>query len=188
MSFALHSTAIRLNVSLFKSSIWPSMKLSFIRSGLHLLLFWILLLYNAYITLFLLHNDRQFWMVNTMISEQSFYMVGGIEEVVANAEKIAKESAAWFVLSFLLSIISNCSFCAITVKAMAAVHHSLNDPFKNLSNWKKSNPCLFNWIGVNCIYDRNYGYQHILELYVFLSLFFCRHCISFIFLFIYSFV
>lgn len=26
--------------------------------------------------------------------EQSFYMVGGIEEVIAKAEKIAKESAA----------------------------------------------------------------------------------------------
>ena len=28
------------------------------------------------------------------LSEQSFYMVGGIEEVIAKAEKIAKESAA----------------------------------------------------------------------------------------------
>ena len=27
------------------------------------------------------------------LSEQSFYMVGGIEEVIAKAEKIAKESA-----------------------------------------------------------------------------------------------
>lgn len=29
------------------------------------------------------------------LPEQSFYMVGGIEEVIAKAEKIAKESAAW---------------------------------------------------------------------------------------------
>lgn len=28
------------------------------------------------------------------LPEQSFYMVGGIEEVIAKAEKIAKESAA----------------------------------------------------------------------------------------------
>lgn len=28
------------------------------------------------------------------LSEQSFYMVGGIDEVIAKAEKIAKESAA----------------------------------------------------------------------------------------------
>jgi len=28
------------------------------------------------------------------LSEQSFYMVGGIEEVIAKAEKIAKESAS----------------------------------------------------------------------------------------------
>lgn len=28
------------------------------------------------------------------LSEQSFYMVGGIEEVMAKAEKIAKENAA----------------------------------------------------------------------------------------------
>lgn len=28
------------------------------------------------------------------LSEHSFYMVGGIEEVIAKAEKIAKESAA----------------------------------------------------------------------------------------------
>lgn len=28
------------------------------------------------------------------LSEQSFYMVGGIEEVIAKAEKIARESAA----------------------------------------------------------------------------------------------
>ena len=28
------------------------------------------------------------------LSEQSFYMVGGIEEVIAKADKIAKESAA----------------------------------------------------------------------------------------------
>lgn len=28
------------------------------------------------------------------LTEQSFYMVGGIEEVIAKAEKIAKESAA----------------------------------------------------------------------------------------------
>ena len=28
------------------------------------------------------------------LSEQSFYMVGGIEDVIAKAEKIAKESAA----------------------------------------------------------------------------------------------
>lgn len=29
------------------------------------------------------------------LSEQSFYMVGGIEEVIAKAEKIAKDSASW---------------------------------------------------------------------------------------------
>ena len=62
----------------------------------------------------------------------------------------------------------HCSLCGIAVKAMAVVRHSLNDPFKNLTNQKKSDPCLFNWIGVNCIYDRNDAYQHILELYVFL--------------------
>lgn len=28
------------------------------------------------------------------LSEQSFYMVGGIEEVIAKAEKIAKDSAS----------------------------------------------------------------------------------------------
>ena len=28
------------------------------------------------------------------LSEQAFYMVGGIEEVIAKAEKIAKENAA----------------------------------------------------------------------------------------------
>lgn len=28
------------------------------------------------------------------LSEQSFYMVGGIDEVIAKAEKIAKESSA----------------------------------------------------------------------------------------------
>jgi F-type H+-transporting ATPase subunit beta len=28
------------------------------------------------------------------LSEQAFYMVGGIDEVIAKAEKIAKESAA----------------------------------------------------------------------------------------------
>jgi len=44
------------------------------------------------------------------LSEQSFYMVGGIEEVIAKAEKIAKESATW-AQSFTSSWCNNLNGC-----------------------------------------------------------------------------
>lgn len=40
------------------------------------------------------------------LSEQSFYMVGGIDEVIAKAEKIAKESAAWSITSFFFFLLT----------------------------------------------------------------------------------
>ncbi|KAL5550411.1 hypothetical protein UlMin_000587 [Ulmus minor] len=50
------------------------------------------------------------------------------------------------------------------VNALKAVRDALNDPFKNLDNWKKKDPCTSNWTGVICIIDPNDGYLHVVEL------------------------
>ncbi|KAL5550406.1 hypothetical protein UlMin_000582 [Ulmus minor] len=51
------------------------------------------------------------------------------------------------------------------VSALKDVHDELGDPYKNLHNWKKKDPCTSNWRGVLC--DMNYsidGYFHVNEL------------------------
>ncbi|KAL5550408.1 hypothetical protein UlMin_000584 [Ulmus minor] len=51
------------------------------------------------------------------------------------------------------------------VSALKDVHDELEDPDKNLNNWKKKDPCTSNWTGVIC--NLNYssdGYLHIIEL------------------------
>lgn len=49
-----------------------------------------------------------------------------------------------------------------------AVTEKLVDPMKNLRNWKKGDPCTFNWTGVICSDNLGSdGYFHVQELYAF---------------------
>ncbi|VFQ71764.1 unnamed protein product [Cuscuta campestris] len=51
------------------------------------------------------------------------------------------------------------------VKALLAIKDSLVDPNRNLSNWRKGDPCVSNWTGVLCYNDTiNDGYLHVREL------------------------
>ncbi|KAL5550405.1 hypothetical protein UlMin_000581 [Ulmus minor] len=54
------------------------------------------------------------------------------------------------------------------VSALKDVHDQLDDPYKNLNNWKKKDPCTSKWRGVICD-DMNYssdGYLHVIELWL----------------------
>lgn len=52
------------------------------------------------------------------------------------------------------------------VSALLAVRNSLIDPFRQLRNWDKGDPCTSNWTGVVC-YDTigTDSYWHVDELY-----------------------
>ncbi|EOY04390.1 Leucine-rich repeat protein kinase family protein isoform 1 [Theobroma cacao] len=51
------------------------------------------------------------------------------------------------------------------VSALMAVTEKLVDPMKNLRNWKKGDPCTFNWTGVICSDNLGSdGYFHVQEL------------------------
>lgn len=55
-----------------------------------------------------------------------------------------------------------------TVNALRSIKNSLTDPYKNLRNWNKGDPCKANWTGVIChILTPTDGYLHITELYDF---------------------
>ncbi|KAL3753312.1 hypothetical protein ACJRO7_000671 [Eucalyptus globulus] len=49
------------------------------------------------------------------------------------------------------------------LNALKAIRKSLGDPFKNLRDWNKNDPCTSNWTGVICS-QQNDGYQHVQEL------------------------
>ncbi|XP_047941924.1 probable LRR receptor-like serine/threonine-protein kinase At1g06840 isoform X3 [Salvia hispanica] len=51
------------------------------------------------------------------------------------------------------------------VNALRSIKNSLTDPYKNLRNWNKGDPCKANWTGVIChILTPTDGYLHITEL------------------------
>ncbi|KAK2981863.1 hypothetical protein RJ640_010380, partial [Escallonia rubra] len=50
------------------------------------------------------------------------------------------------------------------VTALQAIRRKLKDPLKNLSSWKKSDPCTANWTGVICIFEPTDAYLHVTEL------------------------
>ncbi|CAH9114314.1 unnamed protein product [Cuscuta epithymum] len=51
------------------------------------------------------------------------------------------------------------------VKALRAIRGSLVDPNRNLTNWRKGDPCTSNWTAVLCYNDTmNDGYFHVREL------------------------
>ncbi|XP_022856161.1 probable LRR receptor-like serine/threonine-protein kinase At1g06840 [Olea europaea var. sylvestris] len=54
----------------------------------------------------------------------------------------------------------------VEVNALRIIKRSLTDPYRNLRNWNKGDPCTSNWTGVLC-YNRtmNDGYLHVRELY-----------------------
>lgn len=58
------------------------------------------------------------------------------------------------------------NFCCVKVTALKAVRHALRDPHKRLRNWRKTDPCSSNWVGVICFNssDKVDGYLHVQEL------------------------
>ncbi|XP_057513677.1 probable LRR receptor-like serine/threonine-protein kinase At1g06840 [Actinidia eriantha] len=50
------------------------------------------------------------------------------------------------------------------VTALQAIRRKLKDPLRNLRNWKKNDPCVSHWIGVNCDFYPSDGFQHVKEL------------------------
>lgn len=57
-------------------------------------------------------------------------------------------------------------YCYIAVSALKEVRRKLKDPFKNLRNWKKTDPCEKEWTGVICTKDDDDqdAYLHVQEL------------------------
>ena len=52
------------------------------------------------------------------------------------------------------------------VKALRDIRNSLIDINKNLSNWRRGDPCTSNWTGVLCFdIAKVDGYLHVRELY-----------------------
>lgn len=55
-----------------------------------------------------------------------------------------------------------------TVNALRSVKNSFTDPYRNLRNWNRGDPCTKNWTGVICHnLTPTDGYLHITELYDF---------------------
>jgi serine/threonine protein kinase len=53
----------------------------------------------------------------------------------------------------------------IEVNALRAIRRNLIDPNRNLSNWRRGDPCTSNWTGVLCFNTTlNDGYLHVREL------------------------
>ncbi|KAI6698721.1 hypothetical protein NL676_018840 [Syzygium grande] len=50
------------------------------------------------------------------------------------------------------------------LSALKAIRSNLDDPFNNLRNWKKNDPCTSNWTGVICTQILADGYLHVHEL------------------------
>ena len=52
------------------------------------------------------------------------------------------------------------------VNSLRAIKKSLNDPFKNLRQWDRGDPCLSNWTGIIC-HNVTFadGHFHVSEVY-----------------------
>ena len=51
------------------------------------------------------------------------------------------------------------------VTALQAIKGSLTDPFRNINNWRRGDPCVSNWTGVLCYnITLDDGYLHVREL------------------------
>lgn len=52
------------------------------------------------------------------------------------------------------------------VNALRAIRESLTDPFQNLKNWKRGDPCTSSWTGIFCYnITPDDGFLHVRELY-----------------------
>ncbi|KAL8261924.1 hypothetical protein R6Q59_025973 [Mikania micrantha] len=70
----------------------------------------------------------------------------------------------WFMS--LLLVVADCQSTHPTeVTALRLIRESLVDPYDNLSNWDRGDPCASNWTGVLCFNTtQNDNYFHVREL------------------------
>lgn len=73
-----------------------------------------------------------------------------------------------YILDFVkMQYWNHSCYCCTAVSALKDVHRRLIDPFKNLRNWKKKDPCEpgREWTGVICTKDQeDDAYLHVQEL------------------------
>ncbi|KAJ6383284.1 hypothetical protein OIU78_026714 [Salix suchowensis] len=72
----------------------------------------------------------------------------------------------WLCCSSLLAAQKDGITDPVEVKALQDIRNSLIDINKNLSNWRRGDPCTSNWTGVLCFDEANKedGYLHVREL------------------------
>uniref|UniRef100_A0A6N2LZH1 non-specific serine/threonine protein kinase n=1 Tax=Salix viminalis TaxID=40686 RepID=A0A6N2LZH1_SALVM len=72
----------------------------------------------------------------------------------------------WLCCSSLLAAQKDGVTDPVEVKALQDIRNSLIDINKNLSNWRRGDPCTSNWTGVLCFDEANQkdGYLHVREL------------------------
>ncbi|KAL5550404.1 hypothetical protein UlMin_000580 [Ulmus minor] len=80
------------------------------------------------------------------------------------ARRVCLLGAIFLLLSYFALNVSGQITHPQEVSALNAVRDQLIDPFKNLDNWKKKDPCTSNWTGVFCIMDPNDNYLYVDEL------------------------